>query len=173
MSHEEKVTIDLFTTTDIKKARDDIKNQQLGKCAVTGLPLDRAVLDHNHDSYQLCRGVLESTINVFVGVIERGYLRYIKHWCKIPLPDLLRLVADYLDRTKDEHKYRHNHWMKKLQSRYNALPEGQKRSVLLSLGLGDGKNGIERKKLFQGALKTRKYSFDEVVKAIDKAKENV
>lgn len=160
------MTVDLYTTKDLKNVRDELKKEQGDCCKITGIPLTRAVLDHAHDDRQLCRGVIESTMNVFLGVIERGYLRYIKHWCSIPLPELLRRIALYLEKTKDEDRYRHTFWLKKMQSKFNSLSEPLKRRVLRSLDVGEGTNATQRKKAFEGVLKARTHTFEDIQKVL-------
>lgn len=146
------MTTDLYNPEDVKKAREILKKQQSNLCAITRLELSRGVMDHSHDDQQLCRGVIESTMNVFVGVIERGYLRYIRHWCKIPLPDLLRMVADYLENSKHKDDYRHPKWTKKVTTEFNKLTSAQRTVVLAAFTDELGKNDAERKKIFKKLL---------------------
>lgn len=163
---------DLYTPADIKRVRELIKKENSNICQVTGLPLTKAVLDHCHDDEQLVRGVIQSEINVVLGVIERGHMRYLRHWCSIPLSELLRKFADYLDESdKQVPRFRHNHWLKKIQAKFNKLSEPQKRSVLLSLGQPEGSNGVERKKLFQSVLKSKQHGFVELQDLIKEVSE--
>jgi hypothetical protein len=164
------MTIDLFTATDIQKTREVLLKEQKGLCKITNEEVVKPCLDHAHDETQLVRGVLSHGINIFLGQIENAYKRRVSWWCKIPLPKLLRLIADYLDSTVSENRYRHTHWIKKMQKEYNKLSEGQKRSVLASFDLPDGRNTAERKKLFYSVLKSKQYSFEQITKILKEIK---
>jgi signal recognition particle GTPase len=61
--------------------------------------------------------------------------------------------------------------LKKAATSFNKLKEAQKDSVLLALGQTAGKNGVERKKLFQRMLLTRNHSYDTIRTTINNAKE--
>jgi Recombination endonuclease VII len=165
------MTIDLYTATDVKKTREKLLKEQEGLCKITGEEAVKPCLDHAHDENQLVRGVLSHGINIFVGQIENAYKRRVSWWCKIPLSSLLRKIADYLDTSAKENRYRHPKWLAKMQTEYNKLSEGQKRSVLASFDLPDGRNTVERKKLFQSILKSSEYSFEQIQQSIKSNKE--
>jgi hypothetical protein len=66
-----------------------------------------AVFDHRHkrkdeeigvDGKGLLRGVIHKNANVMEGKIARIHRRYGLHKFDIPLPDLLRSIADYIER---------------------------------------------------------------------------
>lgn len=162
---------DLYTATDVKKTREVLITEQQGICLITGEALEKPCLDHAHDDQQFVRGVISHGINIFLGQIENAYKRRVSWWCKIPLSDLLRKIADYLDYTSvQKARFRHVGWLKKVQTEFNKLSEGQKRAVLLSFDLPDGKNGAERKKLFQSVLKSREYSFEQIKEVLKEVK---
>lgn len=62
-------------------------------------------------------------------------------------------------------------WIRKINTEFNKLKEAQKDKVLLALGQTAGKNGAERKKLFQKMLLTRTHSYDTIRNIINNAKE--
>jgi hypothetical protein len=62
-------------------------------------------------------------------------------------------------------------WLKKAGTSFNKLKEAQKDAVLVALGQSAGKNGVERKKLFQKILLTRTHSYDTIRSIINNAKE--
>ncbi len=157
------MTTDLYNTNDVKKVREQLTKEQKNKCAVTGLdiPAKQHVLDHAHDDTQFVRGVLHRQVNAFAGKAENAYIRLIAWWYPNDLPTLLRECADYLEKEPDG-RYRHNGWLKKINTEFNKLKEVQKDAVLKSLDQPSGKNATERKKLFQKALLTKNFSYDTI-----------
>lgn len=166
------MTIDLYNTTDVKKVRELLTKEQNNKCAVTGLdiPVKQHVLDHAHDDTQFVRGVLHRQVNAFAGKAENAYTRLIAWWYPNDLPTLLRECADYLEKEPDG-RYRHNGWIKKINTEFNKLKESHKDVVLVALGQTKGKNGAERKKLFQKAVLTKQFSYDTIRALILELKE--
>jgi hypothetical protein len=166
------MTTDLYNTADVKKVRELLTKEQFNTCAVTGLdiPVKQHVLDHAHDETQLVRGVLHRQVNAFLGKSENAFTRLIAWWYPNDLPTLLRECADYLDKEPDV-RYRHNGWIKKINTEFNKLKEAQKDSVLISLGKSAGKNATERKKLFQSAVLTKQFTYDTLRDIINNAKE--
>lgn len=160
----------LYTTTDVKKVREQLLKEQGGKDLLTGLeiPAGKACLDHDHKS-QYVRGVLHRQSNAVLGKIENLWTRYLSYWFEGTLQDFLRKAADYLDRKPDT-RYLHPHFLKKLQTMFNSLPEASKRSVLSSMNQPEGSNGTERKKLFNKAIKTKQYTFEKLKGLIEKEK---
>lgn len=165
-------TVDLYNTADVKKVREQLTKEQKNKCAVTGLdiPTKQHVLDHAHDDTQFVRGVLHRQVNAFAGKAENAYTRLIAWWYPNDLPTLLRECADYLEKQPDG-RYRHNGWIKKINTEFNKLKEAHKDVVLVALGQTKGKNGVERKKLFQKAVLTREFTYDTIRALILELKE--
>ncbi len=157
------MTIDLYNTTDVKHVREQLIKEQNNKCLVTGLdiPPKQHVLDHTHDDTQLVRGVLHRQVNAFLGKAENAYMRLMQWWYPNDLPALLRECADYLEREEDT-RFRHNGWIKKVNTAFNKLKESDKDKVLELMGLEKGKNGAERKKLFQKGILTKNYDYDTI-----------
>lgn len=157
------MTIDLYNTTDVKHVREQLTKEQNNKCLVTGLdiPPKQHVLDHAHDDKQLVRGVLHRQVNAFLGKAENAYMRLMQWWYPNDLPTLMRECADYLEREEDT-RFRHNGWIKKVNTAFNKLKESDKDKVLELMGLEKGKNGAERKKLFQKGILTKEYDYDTI-----------
>ena len=157
------MTVDLYNTTDVKHVREQLTKEQNNKCLVTGLdiPPKQHVLDHMHDDKQLVRGVLHRQVNAFLGKAENAYMRLMQWWYPNDLPALLRECADYLEREEDT-RFRHNGWIKKVNTAFNKLKESDKDKVLELMGLEKGKNGAERKKLFQNGILTKNYDYDTI-----------
>lgn len=166
------MTEQLYSPGDVQKVREKLLKEQKGLDLLTGLeiPPKSACLDHSHQS-QLIRGVLHRQSNACLGKLEGVYTRYLSYWYPHSLSTFLRQAADYLE-LEDDHRYWHPSALKKLQTMFNTCTEGSKRAILADLGQPEGGNGTERKKLFQSALKTKKFTFDEVKKLIQTEKEN-
>lgn len=167
------MTEDLYTAVDIKRVRENILKEQNGKCAILDIqirPERTPVLDHVHNDEQFVRGVLEREINAFLGVTENAYKRFLGYWQDKPLPDVLKACAAYLERPVDT-RYRHNHFLKKLKTKFNALSSKQMKFVLETFGKADGKNAVERKKIFTDIILDRSLGYERIKDALDKAKD--
>lgn len=165
------MTQDLYTPEGVKKARDFLLNEQNNKCACLGidiLPSRKPVLDHKHDDQQFVRGVLERETNAMLGVIENGHKRFFSYWSTLPLPEILRRMADYLERPEDT-RFRHPGWLKKLSSAFTKLNAYQQGTVLQSLGYAYGKNAVDRKVIFRKASLDRELGYDTIRSAIENA----
>ena len=155
----------LYNTKDTTRVRELLLKEQDGKCLVTGLliPPKQAVLDHAHDETQAVRGVIHRQCNAFIGKCENSYIRLIAWWYTGTLPDLLRQVADYLDKTSNQKiRFVHPNWTKKIQTMFNGLKEPIKDHILKSLGVGSGNNAKARKELFRKAVLSRKFNYSEL-----------
>lgn len=157
------MTKDLYTTSDVKKVRQELIREQGEVCALTGLAVDdnQWVLDHNHDENQFVRGALHRQSNVMLGKIENAAKRYL-YWYPYGLPDFLRLTADYLDQG-DDTRFRHPGWIRKLLTAFRKLNESQKKKLLQSMGLSEGKNATERIDLFKKAVMNKAFTRDEIL----------
>ena len=152
----------LYTPKDVARVRELLYNEQGRTDLLTGLPLDKTkwVTDHSHQT-QFVRGVLHRQSNVVLGKLENLWTRYLSYWYPGTLQDFLRQCATYLDRKPDT-RFLHPAWLKRASTDFNTLSEGSKRAVLRSMNLPEGGNSTERKKAFQKALLTRKWTFTEV-----------
>ncbi len=161
----------LYSPKDVAKVREKLYNEQGGKDALTGLPLDKSqsVLDHAHDDEMFVRGVISRQSNSLLGVIENGWKRYMQWWYNGTISDFLRQCAQYLEKKPDS-RYRHDHWIRKSQTLFNTLSEGDKKAVLEALGKSQGGNSTERKKLFKKALNTKQFTFEQIKGLIQERK---
>lgn len=167
------MSTDLFTPTDVAKVRAILLKEQEGKCAGLGIiiPKDRtAVLDHDHFvDDQFVRGVLERECNAFLGQTENAHRRFLSYWLPTPLPDVLRSLADYLERCKHtpDTRWRHPSWRLKLKTKFNKLKTAQQDSVLDSLGCTKRcTNATARKKEFDKVLKNRLLGYNLIINTI-------
>lgn len=87
--------------SDIKELRNKLLTEQDGKCLICNIIVeDNACLDHQHKrklkGSGLIRGVLCRNCNAYLGKLENNSRRYCISL--IDLPDILRSIADYLER---------------------------------------------------------------------------
>jgi hypothetical protein len=168
------MTIDLYTPADVSKVRNILIKEQDRKCAIIGdFPKDRTfVLDHAHDDEQYVRAALERETNAFLGIIENAYKRHLSYWLPMHLPDVLNRIAAYLERSSctPDTRWRHNGWIKKIQTKFNTLKSSQQDELLVALGQQKGKNLVERKKLFLKAIKTKQFSYATIRSMINNLK---
>ena len=164
-------TKDLYNAKDKTLVRELLLKEQMDKCALTGLPLDKSqsVLDHVHDDDMFVRGVISRQSNSLLGVIENGWKRYMQWWYTGTISDFLRQCAQYLEKKPDS-RYRHDHWLRKVQTMFNTLSEGDKKAVLEALGQSQGGNSTERKRLFKKALNTKQFTFEQIKGLIQERK---
>lgn len=164
------LTKQLYTANEVKEVRIKLLAEQENKDLITGMPLllKVSVTDHDHEA-QFVRGILHRQVNSFVGKLENNYKRMIGWWCNIPLPELLRLIAAYLELPPDK-RYLHPGWIKYCKIQFNKLSESEKSKTLIRLDVQDGKNSKERKELFNKALLSRKYEYHKVLEIINQTK---
>lgn len=166
------MTIDLYNSKDKQVVRELLTKEQNNLCAITGLPIEpkQHILEHAHDDQMLIRGVTSRQANSALGVIERAWTRYLKWWYNGTLSDFLRQCANYLEKPHDT-RWRHDMWIKKVNTAFNKLNESTKDKVLNALGCDKCKNATERKKAFQSAILTKQFSYDTLCDFINNAKE--
>ena len=172
----DNTTEDLYTTSDVKRVRELLLQEQGNKCAALGIHIkpDRTpVLDHFHNDEQLVRGVLEREVNAFLGVIENANKRYLRYWLPTPLPEVLRGLAGYLERSEatPDRRFRHNGWLKKVKVWFNKLPAKKMDEVLVQLGSTQGKNLADRKAKFAKVVLDRSLGYDTISQVIKSTKE--
>ena len=172
----DNTTEDLYTTSDVKRVREFLLQEQGNKCAALGIPIkpDRTpVLDHFHNDEQLVRGVLEREVNAFLGVIENANKRYLRYWLPTPLPEVLKALAGYLERSEatSDRRFRHNGWLKKVKVWFNKLQAKKMDEVLVQLGSSPGKNLVDRKAKFAKVVLDRSLGYDTISQVIKSTKE--
>lgn len=162
----------LYTTKDVARVRDKLKQEQNGIDPITRLeiPDKQAVLDHCHDS-QFVRAVLHRQTNAVLGKIENLWTRYLSWWFTGTLPDFLRGCADYIEKEHPK-EYLHPSFIKHLQIQFNKLNEKQKQNVLSYFGEEKGGNVVQRKLYFKKFVLKRTHSMNEILEVIQKEKEN-
>ena len=163
----------LYTTKDVARVRDKLKQEQNNLDPITGLeiPDKQSVLDHCHDS-QFVRAVLHRQTNAVLGKIENLWTRYLSWWYVGTLSEFLRGCADYIEKEHPK-EYLHPAFIKSLQVQFNKLNEKQKQNVLSHYGLENGCNTKERRLIFKKFILKRTHSMNEILEVIQKEKYDV
>lgn len=160
------MTKDLYTTKDVAEVRQKLLTDQKNIDPITKqvIPEKQAVLDHDHKT-QYVRAVLHRQTNAVLGKIENLWNRYLSWWYTGTLSQFLRGCADYIEKEHTE-EYVHPAWIKKAKTEFNKLSEGAKDRALKNLGSVAGKNSTERKKLFDKVIKTKQFTFKQILEAM-------
>jgi hypothetical protein len=160
------LTKDLYTIKDVAEIRQKLLAAQKNIDPITKqvIPEKQAVLDHNHKT-QFVRAVLSRQCNVVLGKLENVWVRYLSWWYTGTLSEFLRGCADYLEKEQPE-EYVHPAWIKKVKAEFNKLSEGAKDRALINLGSSVGKNSKERKDLFDKVIKSKRFTFKEILEML-------
>lgn len=160
----------LYTAAEIKAFKEEQIKKQNGIDPITREPFKEvAVMDHSHSS-QHCRGALNRNSNAWEGLVQNAYTRCLKWLTDVPLPQLLRNLAEYYEKDYSGNPY-HNSWMKRVKTDFNKLNSKQMKLVLEYFGKSDGKNLTERKKIFAEIVLQRELGYDTIRSVINKVKE--
>lgn len=161
----------LYSPADVKRIREKLLKDQKGIDPITKqiIPDKQAVLDHDHVT-QNCRATLERNTNAFEGLVFNAYKRCLSWQTDKTLPEILRNLADYLE-TDYSHNPYHVGFIKALKVQFNKLSEKQKDAVLVSLGSEKKANSVQRKAQFAKLIMTRQYTYEQLIKEINNAKE--
>jgi hypothetical protein len=92
------------------------------------------VVDHDHKT-GFIREVIDREINQYIGKCEQNFVRFI-HWKfpSITLPNLLRNIANYLDKDYTNNPYHPNH-AKKMQNKFKVLRKEMQDQILQNAGI--------------------------------------
>lgn len=128
------------------------------ECPLTRAVMDDVVVDHCHET-GLVRDVLHRQSNVLLGKIENAWKRYAQKSAQVPLPDVLRNIADYLEDGCTE--ILHPYGATQLAKRFSAKKKEDQEKILLDMGAGaldiEGLNSCSRTKLYRKILTQNKY----------------
>lgn len=165
-----QVTKSLYTQKEIKEFRDEQVKKQNGIDPITKESFKETIAqDHCHFS-QNCRGALNRNSNAFEGLVVNAYNRCLKWLTDVPLPVILRNLADYLEVDYSNNPY-HTGWMKRVKTDFNKLSASQMKQVLKHFSKPEGSNLNERKKLFNEIILTRGIGYDTIRSVINNVKE--
>lgn len=153
------LTTDLYTAKEIAHEKQRLLSLQNGIDPILEIPVSasESVCDHSHES-QHTRAALHRQSNAFEGLVFNAYKRCIKWVSDKPLSEVLRNLANYLEKDYSHNPY-HSGWVKKIQTRFNSLKERQKDEVLIALGYEKQGNALARKKVFKKAVLSRQFGY--------------
>ena len=156
----------LYTAAEIKRQRDLMVKQQGGIDPILNEPFKEvAVLDHDHTT-QHCRAALNRNTNAFEGLVFNAYKRCLQWLTDVPLPEVLRNLAIYLENDYTDNPY-HVGWLKRAKTDFNKLKSAQQDAVLIALGTTAGTNLASRKALFAKVILDRTLGYDTIKTVIN------
>lgn len=160
----------LYTPSEIKAFKESQVKKQNGIDPILGIEFPKGSIcqDHDHSS-QHCRAALHLQTNAWEGKVVNAYTRCLKWLTDVPLPTLLRNLADYLEVDYSNNPY-HPNWSKQVKTMFNFLNASQMKQVLQHFNKEDGKNATERKKIFQEIVLNRAYNYDMIRTVINDVK---
>lgn len=107
------------------------------------IPAGSDVLDHAHFGEQRCRGVLIREVNSWEGKVANSYQRYIKHLTDLPLPEILRNLADYLEQDTSSNKIHHTALTVDV-GKFSRKPADVQKEILEGCGVAPESNSKKR-----------------------------
>ena len=166
-----KVHKHLYNAKEVKEERKRLYGLQEGVDPILGTTIkyEESVCDHSHVTHNT-RAAIHRQSNSFEGRVYNAYVRGLKWLTDLPLPDILRNLATYLEQDYSNNPY-HSDWIKAVSSKFNALNEKQKASVLKDMALPEGKNGKERKEEFRKGVLSRRYTLTQIENILRKEKD--
>lgn len=166
-----KISKSLYTAAEVKKFKEQQIEKQQGIDPILNEPFPKGTIcqDHSHTT-QHCRAALHLQTNAWEGKVINAYVRCLKWLTDVPLPTLLRNLANYLEVDYSDNPY-HNKWMAAVKVQFNKLNSKQQDSVLESLGSTKGTNLKDRKAKFAKVVLDRSLGYDKIVTVINDVKE--
>ena len=160
----------LYTPADVKSVREQFIKQQGNIDPILKEPFKETVaLDHDWKT-QHCRAALNRNTNAFEGLVTNAHRRCLSWLTDLPLPAILRNLADYLEQDYSCNPY-HPQWQKKVKTEFNKLSAKQKDAALSMLQYPTGSNDKLRKESFAKAVLDRKFGYAtilEILKEVNK-----
>lgn len=123
------------------------------------------VLDHYHENNQHCREVLQNEVNAFEGKVTNSFRRYLNHLTDKPIHEILRNLADYLEKNNsipEEQQVIHHTALTIDVRKFKRLPAIKQNEIISSFGLipesnSDKRSKQARKLIKDGHLDINKY----------------
>lgn len=146
----------LKDSKDAAKYRNELLKEQNGIDPIIGIKITKPVLDHQHSGNQHCRQVLQNEVNGWEGRVVNSYKRCLGHLTDKPIHEVLRSLADYIERngnTPEEDQVIHHTALSVDVKKFKALPAKQQIEVLESFGLVAESNVAKRAKQARKLIK--------------------
>lgn len=125
--------------------RNHLLHKQNNIDPITHEHINDPVLDHAHFGEQRCRAVLQRECNSFEGKVQNAFNRYMKHLTDKPLSEVLRNLADYLERDNSTLPIHHTA-ITVDTGKFKRLPAEKQREILESFDIVPESNNIKRTK---------------------------
>ncbi len=146
----------LKDSKDAANYRNELLKKQNGIDPIIKEPITKPVLDHYHFENQHCRGVLQNEINAFEGKVSNAWNRYGKHLTDMPLHEVLRNLADYLEKNNNiplEEQVIHHTALTVDVNKFKRLPATRQNEILGLYGIEPLPNTKERSKRARELIK--------------------
>ena len=153
----------LKNSSEAAKYRDLLLQNQNKIDPITKSKINDPVLDHQHFGEQLCRAVLERTVNSFEGKVYNAYLRYVKHHTDLSISDVLRNLADYLEADYSSNNIHHTAIDVDVRTFKQLNAESQK-EILQELKIVPESNALKRAKQARKAIREGKLDVQVIYK---------
>lgn len=147
--------------------RNELLKKQKGIDPIIKEPITKPVLDHYHFENQHCREVLQNEVNAWEGKVQNSFNRYMKHLTDKPLYEVLRNLADYLERNNSipvDEQVIHHTALTIDTNKFKRLPAGQQNAILEELGVIPGANNAARVKQARKLIKEGKLNMVDIKK---------
>ncbi|AGC35207.1 putative recombination endonuclease VII [Escherichia phage vB_EcoM_G17] len=157
----------LKDSKDAANYRNELLKKQNGIDPIIKEPITKPVLDHYHYGNQHCRQVLQNEVNAWEGKVQNSFNRYMKHLTDKPLYEVLRNLADYLERNNsipDDEQVIHHTALTVDVNKFKRLPATQQNAILEGLGVVPGSNTTARVKQARKLIKDGKLNMVDIKK---------
>ncbi|EFJ0710117.1 hypothetical protein [Escherichia coli] len=147
--------------------RNELLKKQNGIDPIIGIEITKPVLDHYHGGNQHCRQVLQNEVNGWEGRVANSYKRCLSHLTDKPLHEVLRNLADYLERNNhipEDEQVIHHTALTVDVAKFKRLPATQQNAILSDLGVVPGGNVKERTKQARKLIKDGKLNMVDIKK---------
>jgi hypothetical protein len=127
--------------------RNELLKKQNGIDPIIGIRITKPVLDHQHSGNQHCREVLQNEVNGWEGRVVNSYRRCLGHLTDKPIHEVLRNLADYIERNgniPEEEQVIHHTALTIDVKKFKNLPAAQQSSILISFGVEPESNSSKR-----------------------------
>ncbi|BEH88385.1 hypothetical protein [Klebsiella phage phiKp_21] len=155
----------LKNSNEAAKYRNEKLKEQNGIDPIIGIKITRPVLDHYHDGNQHCRQVLQNEVNGWEGRVANSFKRCLGHLTDMPLHEVLRNLADYLEKNNnipEEEQVIHHTALTVDVNRFKRLPANQQSEILSDFGLVPGSNIKERSKQARKLIQSGKLNMNDI-----------
>jgi len=145
----------LKNPADAAKYREQLLQKQHKIDPITQTEIKDAVLDHQHFGEQRCRAVLERTVNSFEGKVFNAYQQYVKHHTDLSISDILRNLADYLEKDYSNNAIHHTAIDTDVRA-FKQLTSSTQKEILESININPETNALKRAKQIRKAIRENK-----------------